>query len=254
MHIIFNALLEFARVNHKELPRLNNEEDAQAVWELAKKINDTDRGENAVKTELDEQLVKNCARFARAQITPIVSFWGGIAAQEVVKFTGKFTPLRQWLHNEFFEALPEQPVNRDTGNSRYDDFVAIFGQETLRKVHELNAFMVGAGALGCEYVKMFSLMGLGSEGKGKVTVTDNDSIEVSNLNRQFLFRKKNVGNNKAFVACEVGKHLNPRVHYESKSLFVGKETEKVFNDEFWESMDIAVNAVDNVKARRYIDE
>lgn len=48
--------------------------------------------------------------------------------------------------------------------------------------------MVGAGALGCEYIKAFALMGVGCGETGKVAVTDNDNIEVSNLNRQFLFR------------------------------------------------------------------
>lgn len=43
--------------------------------------------------------------------------------------------------------------------------------------------MIGAGALGCEYVKAFALMGIGCSEEGKVYVTDNDNIEVSNLNR-----------------------------------------------------------------------
>lgn len=43
--------------------------------------------------------------------------------------------------------------------------------------------MVGAGALGCEYIKAFALMGIGCSDKGQVAVTDNDNIEVSNLNR-----------------------------------------------------------------------
>jgi len=43
--------------------------------------------------------------------------------------------------------------------------------------------MVGAGALGCEFIKMFALLGLGSNDKGEVIVTDDDNIEVSNLNR-----------------------------------------------------------------------
>lgn len=43
--------------------------------------------------------------------------------------------------------------------------------------------MVGAGALGCEYIKAFALMGLGCSANGKVACTDNDNIEVSNLNR-----------------------------------------------------------------------
>lgn len=68
--------------------------------------------------------------------------------------------------------------------------------------------MVGAGALGCEYIKAFALMGLGCSDKGAVAVTDNDNIEVSNLNRQFLFRKSNVGDSKSKVACEIAKEMN----------------------------------------------
>lgn len=43
--------------------------------------------------------------------------------------------------------------------------------------------MVGAGALGCEYIKAFALMGVGCGPDGSVFCTDNDYIEVSNLNR-----------------------------------------------------------------------
>ena len=43
--------------------------------------------------------------------------------------------------------------------------------------------MVGASALGCEYLKHFALMGLGSGDKGKIHVADDDIIELSNLSR-----------------------------------------------------------------------
>lgn len=49
-------------------------------------------------------------------------------------------------------------------------------------------FLVGAGALGCEFIKQFALTGLCCGPKGKLTCTDDDNIEISNLNRQFLFR------------------------------------------------------------------
>lgn len=39
-------------------------------------------------------------------------------------------------------------------------------------------------------------------------MTDNDNIEVSNLNRQFLFRKNNVGDSKSRVACAIAKEMN----------------------------------------------
>lgn len=118
-------------------------------------------------------------------------------AQEIVKYTGKYTPLKQWIHYEIFEILPEGEVNRNPLNSRYDDQIKVLGREVQEKLGDVNTFMVGAGALGCEYIKAFALMGLGCGPKGRVHCTDNDNIEVSNLNRQFLFRKNNVGSSKS---------------------------------------------------------
>lgn len=68
--------------------------------------------------------------------------------------------------------------------------------------------MVGAGALGCEFVKAYALMGIGCGQNGLITCTDNDNIEVSNLNRQFLFREKNVNFPKSKTALEIGQVMN----------------------------------------------
>ena len=55
-------------------------------------------------------------------------------------------------------------------------------------VHVLLDLQVGAGAIGCEILKNFAMMGVGASPEGAVFVTDMDIIEKSNLNRQFLFR------------------------------------------------------------------
>lgn len=46
--------------------------------------------------------------------------------------------------------------------------------------------------MGCELLKNFAMIGLGCGERGAVTVTDMDIIEKSNLNRQFLFRPRDV--------------------------------------------------------------
>lgn len=51
---------------------------------------------------------------------------------------------------------------------------------------------VGAGAIGCEILKNWAMMGVAAGPEGKVVVTDMDLIEKSNLNRQFLFRPSDV--------------------------------------------------------------
>jgi len=118
---------------------------------------------------------------------------------------------------------------------------------------KLNLFMVGAGALGCELIKAFALMGIGCSDAGKIHVTDNDNIEVSNLNRQFLFRKGNVGHSKSQTAAEIAKGMNPALNVKDYMTKVGSDTEFVFNDKFWESLNFVVNAVDNIHARLYVD-
>mmetsp|Transcript_35175 Transcript_35175/g.25646 ORF Transcript_35175/g.25646 Transcript_35175/m.25646 type:complete len:184 (+) Transcript_35175:1380-1931(+) len=129
----------------------------------------------------------------------------------------------------------------------------MYGREVQEKLEKINTFMVGAGALGCEYIKAFALMGLGCSANGKVHCTDNDNIEVSNLNRQFLFRQGNVGHSKSETACNIAKSMNPNLNVTSYMTRVGSDTEEVFNDKFWESLDFVVNAVDNINARLYVD-
>lgn len=70
------------------------------------------------------------------------------------------------------------------------------------KLGKIKAFMVGSGALGCELLKGLAMMGVSTKPlEGELTVTDMDSIEKSNLNRQFLFR--NTGNFSCFglIVC-----------------------------------------------------
>lgn len=57
-------------------------------------------------------------------------------------------------------------------------------------------------------MKVFALLGLGV-GKGQVFVTDNDLIELSNLNRQFLFRSNNIKKPKSECAIAAINKINP---------------------------------------------
>jgi ubiquitin-activating enzyme E1 len=253
LHYALQGILKF-NDEKGHLPG-NSEEDATAVINYAKEINEGHKSTEGAWTldEWSDEIFNNAARYSQASISPVASFFGGVVAQEIVKYTGKYTPITQWFHMDFFKSLPKTEVNREPTNTRYDDQILVFGREVQEKLHKQKIFMVGAGALGCELIKAFALMGVGCSKEGLVSCTDNDNIEVSNLNRQFLFRSGDVGHSKSETACRIGGEMNPDFNVRSYQTLVGEQTESIFNDDFWESLDFVVNAVDNIKARLYVD-
>lgn len=54
--------------------------------------------------------------------------------------------------------------------------------------------LVGAGGIGCELLKNLLLTGF-----GEIHIIDLDTIDLSNLNRQFLFRFEHIKKPKALV-------------------------------------------------------
>uniref|UniRef100_A0A8D0F5X1 E1 ubiquitin-activating enzyme n=1 Tax=Strix occidentalis caurina TaxID=311401 RepID=A0A8D0F5X1_STROC len=165
--------------------------------------------------------------------------------------SGKFTPITQWLYFDALECLPEE--NKETRNSRYDGQIAVFGAELQAKLGAQKYFVVGAGAIGCELLKNFAMVGLGCGPEGCVTVTDMDTIEKSNLNRQFLFRPWDVTKLKSERAAAAVREMNPALQVSSRPDRVGPDTERVYDDDFFEALDGVANALDNVDARLYMD-
>jgi ubiquitin-activating enzyme E1 len=120
----------------------------------------------------------------------------------------------------------------------------------------MKQFLVGAGAIGCEMLKNWAMMGVGTGGDGvNLAVTDLDSIEKSNLNRQFLFRPPDVGKLKSETAVKAIQVMNPELvgKFTVYKDPVGPDTESVFGHDFFEPLDVVVNALDNVEARTYVD-
>ena len=264
IHIGILALNEFYK-EYKFLPELNNEQQAKKLIKIGKDIYEKKNNEdlfwlNGLKEEIknfDEILEKTLLRislWSRAEISPIASFLGGVSAQEILKYTGKYNPIHQWIWMDFSETVEnlDEKVDRQLKNDRYDDQIAIYGNKIHEELTNSNIFIIGAGALGCEFLKTFSLMGISSKENKNVTITDNDNIEISNLNRQFLFKYDDINQSKSITACKVSKEMNSDFNCCPMNVKIGMETENIFDEEFWNKQDYIINAVDNIEARKYI--
>lgn len=263
LHVAFHAIELYRSKHDGALPPLRDAAAAEECVTLAKEWLASLNGKPGVvpitPESLEADVVKNVALLARTELPALCAFFGGVVAQEVVKVTGKFTPLRQFLYLDAFEVLPDTtkealPVDEFAPqNTRYDGLIAILGRTQQTKLMNQRVFVVGAGALGCEFLKNFALMGVGCGPLGRVTVTDMDRIEVSNLNRQFLFRSNNIGEPKSVTAAAAARAMNNELKIEALETPVGEDTEATFNDDFWNNIDVVTNALDNIKARQYVD-
>ncbi|CAI2384890.1 unnamed protein product [Moneuplotes crassus] len=239
--------------------------------------------EDKLKSKLPEETWKECIEdkhFIRFSSTycvvnhgtfnPLCAFVGGVASQEAVKaITSKFVPIDQLFYYDAIEVTPEFHVHSkesfegdmeklgffNNPEDRYTGLRACIGNDLLEKIKEANLFMVGAGAIGCELLKNYAMLGAGAGDDGSILVTDPDIIEVSNLNRQFLFREKHLRKPKSVTAAAAAIHMNPDMSGKIIARLdkIHKGTEDTYSQDFYKSLSIVTNALDNVAARRYID-
>ncbi|KAH8696331.1 putative ubiquitin-like activating enzyme [Talaromyces proteolyticus] len=114
-----------------------------------------------------------------------------------------------------------------------------------RRIRESRVLLVGAGGIGCELLKNLLLTGF-----GEIHIIDLDTIDLSNLNRQFLFRHEHIKKPKALVAKEVAGKFRPDAKLEAYHANV-KDIQ--FNVDWFKTFDIVFNALDNLDARRHVN-
>ncbi|BFY97150.1 hypothetical protein BsWGS_00190 [Bradybaena similaris] len=254
LHVAYLALQSYFE-QHGSFPKAWDDVDADKYLSIAKRINGSLKNKVDV---LNENLLHTVSRCCTGCLPPLCAVFGGFVAQEGLKaLTGKFTPLNQWLYLDASEVVPQENIVNieqfTPRGDRYDLLRICIGETRCRTLADTRLFMVGCGAIGCEMLKNYALLGVAS-GSGQVTITDNDLIEKSNLNRQFLFRPQHIQKPKSETAGQAALDINPEIKIEAHQHKVCSETEDtIYTDEFFESQHIIVNALDNVEARRYMD-
>ncbi|PWY89475.1 NEDD8-activating enzyme E1 catalytic subunit [Aspergillus sclerotioniger CBS 115572] len=130
-----------------------------------------------------------------------------------------------------------------TKSGPFSDEDWVPGQETISALESSKVLVIGAGGLGCEILKNLALSGFKD-----IHVIDMDTIDISNLNRQFLFRQSDIGKPKAEVAAAF---VERRVKGVKITPYVGKIQDK--DEDYYMQFKIVVCGLDSIEARRWIN-
>lgn len=124
----------------------------------------------------------------------------------------------------------------------------ILGKESYEAVRASKVLMVGAGGIGCELLKDLVLSGF-----GEIHIIDLDTITLSNLNRQFLFRKKDIDKLKSLTVTKAVQSFN---YFQTRLVPHHGNVMNLsqFPIEWWNQFDYIFNALDNLEARRYVNK
>ena len=118
----------------------------------------------------------------------------------------------------------------------------VLGPERYLRIRNTSVLMVGAGGIGCELLKNLILCGFGT-----IHAVDLDTITLSNLNRQFLFRQKDIDQSKSLTVVKAVQNFNYndcKLEGHHGNIM---DTEK-FPIEWWDQFSYIFNALDNLAA------
>jgi molybdopterin/thiamine biosynthesis adenylyltransferase len=120
-----------------------------------------------------------------------------------------------------------------------------FGVNGQEKLMDTSVLIIGAGGLGVVVASYLSSMGI-----GRIGICDFDSIEESNLHRQFLYTPEDIGRKKSTVLSKKLKLQNPGIQLVDFNVRLNNENvESIF-----ETFQIICDCTDNLDSRFLIDK
>ncbi len=127
-------------------------------------------------------------------------------------------------------------------NPAFIRFAMMFGEESAKKLEHCHVMVVGIGGVGS-----YCAEALARAGVGALTLVDNDTISVTNINRQIIALHSTVGLYKSDVMADRVRDINPDCKVTSMPLLYNEENK----DTFFEGThyDYIVDAIDLVSCK-----
>jgi sulfur-carrier protein adenylyltransferase/sulfurtransferase len=120
-----------------------------------------------------------------------------------------------------------------------------FGEAAQQKLLEAKILVIGAGGLGCPVLQYLTAAGAGTIG-----IVDDDTVQLTNLQRQVIYSVNDIGLPKAESAADFLRHLNPEINILSYNERLTTQNALTLLDEF----DIIIDGTDNFPTRYLIND
>lgn len=118
---------------------------------------------------------------------------------------------------------------------------ALYGEENMQKLATSRVALFGVGGVGS-----YALEALVRSGIGNIDIFDNDTVSVSNINRQLIALQNTVGRPKTEVAAARARLINPDVNLKCFNMFFLPENADTVD---FSTYDYIIDAVDTVAAK-----
>lgn len=131
-------------------------------------------------------------------------------------------------------------------DGQFSRFVMLTGEDALARLRGARVAVFGIGGVGG-----YAVEALARSGVGTLDLIDNDTVAVSNLNRQIIATHATVGKEKVAVAKARVLDISPDTAVHTYSLFYGPETADLFD---LTQYDYIVDAIDSVGSKLLLIE
>lgn len=141
-----------------------------------------------------------------------------------------------------------RPTLIDEDNlERYSRHIKLkeIGIEGQKKIQSAKVLIIGAGGLGTPLIQYLSAAGI-----GEIGIIDNDTIELSNLQRQVIYKSKDLGLMKTKIAKEVANSINPNIKINTYPVRLNKKNIR----NIFKNYNIIADGSDNFETRFLVND
>ena len=192
MHLAFLALHEYFNI-HQDLPNFNKIKENKECIDISLKILSKAKEEGfrwAINLcKIDKPFLDNVFKFCKFKFTPFTNYLAGIVAEEVIKFTGLYKPISQWVYFNFFNLLNISKVNdiiekrnlteeNEKENNIDPNILNIFNEIYNEQIKDVNILIIGFNDISYEMIKLFIILGLLDNKENKIKIVSNNKYDI----------------------------------------------------------------------------